>query len=867
MVYLSDKTVLNDVRGRFENYYYQFVPQLYAKIDNICGKQELFKDKESRCSCIAKLTRGVIKQLANVSTFSLLDFFQNNELSYFEFNERLLEIEFIELFHTKYPLVSFKNNSIIANYIDRFEEIFSIIARFEQEICAFTNTSADKKIMLSDIEAFDGDFHKDTFVVILTIEGEKIVLKKRANLGEQCLNIFSKYFKSESISIPVIRTNILSNSLCLQEFIEPYQNWETKEISDYYYKFGIMSAIFTILGTKDLHSENVIATQNGPFFIDLEAAITSKLQPMSYSLLKETYIFNSNEERIVYNNIDLSAFTGDDLYLSDIEIINHGKDNIYLSLVPKKIVRHNIPNDNMNNKINPNEYGFEVLSGYQEGVRVFRKYQNQIIADLKEIENYEYRLVLRNTGFYAKYLKDLSLPTYTKSFQKSKNYLDLLNKVSIRNPDIIQEEIACLEKNIVPYFTTNLFFDSESIKSEFINRLMEFDNEVANKEEYYLRLILNISDDENINFKSLTTEDRITFEVNHFLKFCSNELGFCYGAVDLSISNRLMNYRNDIFTFGASLLFLNYFSNSNSLYKKIEYTIKNSKSRRHISGLTGYHAELLLKHLLGVEIDYSQYVSVSELMNTEDVVDFSTYGTAIIVLSILYRNSLFDKFLIDLKILGEKYLSNLSNQKLTGLFHGFAGDCFVLNILYKFMDKQVIAKELYQILIKENKSYLTGNWLDRRDAQNKREKSLFALSYGTPGILLSRLSLLNNKDLPDSIKKIALDDIERGIEAILRKGQSEYLDDTLINGFAGSILTLKLIKDSKCLSLKKELFEQVSEYLIKAEEELTTGAWRYQSSDRRNLSFFNGRLGTTFVLFLLSNEDLALDILDKIFGV
>ncbi|WP_153049151.1 DUF4135 domain-containing protein, partial [Streptococcus suis] len=98
-------------------------------------------------------------------------------------------------------------------------------------------------------------------------------------------------------------------------------------------------------GTKDLHSENVIATQKGPYFIDLEAAITSKLQTMSYSLLKETYIFNSNEERIVYNNIDLSAFTGDDLYLSDIEIINHGKDNICLNLVPKKIVRHNIPND------------------------------------------------------------------------------------------------------------------------------------------------------------------------------------------------------------------------------------------------------------------------------------------------------------------------------------------------------------------------------------------------------------------------------------------------------------------------------------------------------------------------------------------
>ncbi|HHT7638597.1 TPA: hypothetical protein ACT2DA_002067, partial [Streptococcus suis] len=131
-------------------------------------------------------------------------------------------------------------------------------------------------------------------------------------------------------------------------------------------------------------------------------------------------------------------------------------------------------------------------------------------------------------------------------------------------PDITQEEIVCLGKNIVPYFTTNLFFDSESIKSEFINRLMGFDDEVANREEYYLKLILNISEDESINLKSSTTKDRIIFEVNRFLNFCSNELGFCYGTVDLSINNRLMNYRNDIFTFGASLVFLNYFSKSNS---------------------------------------------------------------------------------------------------------------------------------------------------------------------------------------------------------------------------------------------------------------------------------------------------------------
>lgn len=862
-----NEAILVDVNGKFEKYYYQFVPQILSSIDNI-EINGVIGDGDSKQRCIEKLTRGVVKQLSEVSTLSLLDFFQQSTLSYFDFNQKLLEREFVDSFHAKYPLVLSKVNIIIRNCISRFEEIFSIVSNFKQDIKTFLNS--DESFIITDINTFEGDFHKDTFVAILTIEGKKIVLKKRTNLGEQCLNIFLKYFESESISIPVIRTQLLSDTLCLQEFVTPYQNWENREIKDYYYKFGIMTAIFTVLGTKDLHSENVIATQKGPCFIDLEAAITSKLETKSYSLLKESFLFNSNEERIVYSNTDLSAFSGDNVQLTDLEIINLGKDNIGLALISKEIERNNIPRDKQNKKINPYKYVSEVLSGYREGMRVIKKFQDEIISDLKEIENYEYRIVLRNTGFYAKYLKDLTFPTYTKSYQKSRNYLKLLSKVSVRNSEILNEEMVCLEENIIPYFTTNLFFDSKSIKTEFINRLVSFNDEIECKEEYYLKLILNIIDDEKNQQEMLTAKDRINYEVNQFIDFCSNKTIFCYGTVDLTIHNRLMNYRNDIFTFGGSLLFVNSFLKSSTISQKVKNTVINSKSHHHISGLTGYQSELFLKYLLGIEQDYSQYITVNEMMNPHDIIDFSTYGSAIIILNILYQDSLSEKLLIDIKLLGEKYLNNLKNQKLTGFFHGYAGDCLVLNTLYEFMDKQVIVDTLYQSLTKENSSYLReeGNWVDKRETEKKKGKNLFALSYGTPGILLSRLFLLLNKDLPADIKQIASKDIETGVEAILEKERCDYLDDTLINGFAGSIFVLKLIENSGVLFQKEELVEQIREYIIAAKEKLSIDEWNYQySSKNRNLNFFNGSLGTAFVLFLLSDKEFELDFTKKIFGV
>ena len=102
-----------------------------------------------------------------------------------------------------------------------------------------------------------------------------------------------------------------------------------------------MTVIFTILGSKDLHSENIISTKYGPYFIDLEAAITDTLNREKLdSLLTETYLFNSKEKRLVYGSLDLSAFSGGDITTRRYGVIHKGQDdiNIESTVILKSIV-------------------------------------------------------------------------------------------------------------------------------------------------------------------------------------------------------------------------------------------------------------------------------------------------------------------------------------------------------------------------------------------------------------------------------------------------------------------------------------------------------------------------------------------------
>lgn len=159
---------------------------------------------------------------------------------------------------------------------------------------------------------------------------------------------------------------------------------------------------------------------------------------------------------------------------------------------------------------------------------------------------------------------------------------------------------------------------------------------------------------------------------------------------------------------------MNSYLNNMEFQKRIINTVNSNYKPSYISGLTGYQSGLILEYLLD-QNDKQQYISSKKITNKEDTVDFSTYGSAIIALDFLYQKRNFNRYVSDLYFLGEIYLKKKISG-LTGLFHGYAGDCVVLCSLMKYMDKKLILKRIQEYLIEENKHYSTelGDWVDTR---------------------------------------------------------------------------------------------------------------------------------------------------------
>lgn len=629
----------------------------------------------------------------------------------------------------------------------------------------------------------------------------------------------------------------------------------------FYVKFGMMSAIFTILGSKDLHSDNIISTNEGPYFIDIEAAITGEMYLNSYSLLAESYLFNSIEKKMIYEGVDLSAFSGGTIISKMCTIKNIGSDDICLGIESCVLEKVNIPKNSNGNIVDPNDYSKKIVIGFKEGMNIFKKYKSDLINEFVKLNDYENRFVLRNTAFYAKYLHDINFPLYTKDVKKTEKYINLLLQRSNKELKVLIEEVNCLKNNIFPYFTSNLFVSTEVFKSKFIERLMDFNEDVISKELNYLNLILKNDGSKKCNPLFSNEKDRIFHEMKTFESFCSNNTLFSYGVIDSSIHDTLMSYRNDLYTFGGSLLFYNKLNNCSEYRKKVVNTVKISYFNLSISGLTGYQSQLMLKYLIGIKEDTIKYISAEEISNPE-IVDFSTSGSAILILDYLYVKTLNSDFLKDIFFLGNKYLENIHEHGLTGLFHGYAGDILVLNILSNYFTNRDIFGVVEKTLKLENDLYNKSelNWEDKRKGSNF-QKNLCAISYGAGGIIISRLALYRNFRTSDYIKKIAYEDIRKGICSILKKNRSDFVDDTLINGYAGAAVTLKMVLNLNIFEPDDSISKKITNYLVNVKKDLTMSTWRYQNC---NTAFFNGRIGTTYALWYISSSGLEESFLDQI---
>ena len=215
-------------------------------------------------------------------------------------------------------------------------------------------------------------------------------------------------------------------------------------VHDYYRNFGMLTALFSSIGTTDMHHENLLPCGNRPAAVDLETLF----RPGAPIRLPEGDV--SDVKLSVGTEFSLSALTTSVLphyirgvgCLSPLYAIPGSKD--HLPYFGDRVFPVSGCED-------------DFLEGFSLGYRRVLENREAITELLLSCHGAPVRYVLRNTAYYGKMQMQIFRGRYLVSREKQQEILDRLqvtyklrgNKI---NEPVVRYEAACLKEGDIPYF-------------------------------------------------------------------------------------------------------------------------------------------------------------------------------------------------------------------------------------------------------------------------------------------------------------------------------------------------------------------------------------------------------------------------------
>lgn len=771
-------------------------------------------------------------------------------------------------FHRNYPVIK----ELVQSIVDvEIKNILTMIQRVDKNFVKIVNDFclADNKIV--KISPSLGDYHGDRLVAELCFKNKrKLIYKTRSGFGEKILELILAEicFDEDVFCIPYTKEY---NDFIFQEYIQHDDRLIGKEIELFYWKFGIMTAIFVFIGTSDLHGENIIATKKGPIFIDLETIIAPYLNNSAYnnSAILSTYLFWGREPNNVYNGLDISGFSG-----------RYNYDSINF---------RNIPYNNSGTLVDPYEYSEFVIKGFEFAQNALLRKKSIICNKISTLSFGTQRKVIRNTAFYQQFILTSLMPEYTQSFSKREKMFNLLSDNSKYKEEVVEFEKAALKKLEIPFFelsaddAESLFFENSienNLKDSFMLRINSINEKFFEYEKNVLLQLLSIKRPMK-HIKEITNLsincDRIEYECEKFLRYALKDGKFTYVTVDNSVSEYIVDRTNDIYIFGGALYVIFLYAkcynkkviNNDIIYKTLH---NNGYNINRASGILGIHANLLLIHIVqmlyGIEKLTDDFSEILDKLSNivMDVYDFSGVGSSIIACSLILKHRFDIRLFNHFNELVEAYFEQTKDRyENSGLLHGYSGDLLVClaRLIINSSNEESYLSLIENLLDQENKLFSSeiGNWIDTRNSINSPH-DMVAISYGAPGILITRILIkifiVNRKyNWNNKITSIIEKDINLAIKKILSMRREDYYDDTFINGYSGAVLSLYFARQSKCITLSKIISEEMDFYINEGKENLEKTEWRIQGNKGIYYpNFMNGSMGIVFVLMMLSNIQL-----------
>lgn len=780
--------------------------------------------------CYSGIEDYLYKKLFDISVRTLVtemyELKNNDELQgedtferYNYYESKFLDENFFSHFIEKYPVLDENIKKIIVNAEKYINEI---INEFEKDK-AILQEKFDKDInTIEKIEIGEGDTHNNgKSVAIITTNSSKIVYKPHALVGDELLESIVKWIEEKDNAYKLKTLRYYSaDDYGWQEYIEYSGLMSKKEAKEYYKKCGIFLGIFYILGTTDIHFENVIVNNGNPYFIDLET-ITSAPKALEFSSVLETaYI-----PRIMANDMNVYDFDISGLCatgnvkskIRTIDVVDKFTDRMRVENVEITVEAQNntIQIDGEAAKIE--DFCQDVIDGFcliWDIISQNKKEYNELVNQILSKARYCGRVVLRSTQIYQKFLVALTHPDYLRSYEARAMILRKLiigeNTTEINR---MRDEIRQLENLDVPYYYINFqekdIFSGDNAWQEEYNKFTPSDG---------IQYRINHLDEKNkqvqidIIHKSLFTAYANKEESKYEL-LTAKKIGIDYPQI---IAERLMSHVIENETsltmiintvidgnYGVNTLNLDipegggiiwFLYNFGKYYNKVKYCktavdllkygvlcYRYLAKNNYLSAFRGDGAILYLSYNMWIATKdddiykiYDRYLEqilkkIAGIKENEwkniPVDYYNGLAGLVILFCNLYTETKDERLIYSLNKVVEKMVDNLEIKEKIGLFEGLSGvvyaiakyDSLFINKKYGALCIELL-KEEYQLF-------------------DKREKKL-GIGTGLIGILFVA-EYINGEYKQSDIYEV-LEDIYKYIENI----QIPY-ENNIMNGITG----------------------------------------------------------------------------------
>lgn len=801
-----------------------------------------------------------------MSRFALLEFFQSlktekiilatapeEQLS--RFCELMQQNKYVTEFFLKYPVLQGRITDLVVKSFTETEVILNRLIHDAADLqSAFSVIATEVKSVVLGA----GDQHDGETVSILTFSDKKIVYKPRGSMNELFFNnLYNSCFEGNDDSGNVVPNNINFNEYSWHQFTQTVPPSSLEDVDSFFGKCGKALSLFYLLGTTDMHFENIKFVSNHPSFIDMETLYRARLEgnysfdnkEISASVLNTALIpvvdrssgldinlsglFNGKQEssELTYNDVVF------DRLANNWTVTKTTSSFVPPSLIPEIERDYDTSTRGFNSFISGFKYGMNYILTHRDTIsRVI----NSSISDTVS------RQILRPTRVYSKFIDAALLPKYLVSPDKQSELFDILEeqfKPGTYGYLRVEKEITDLSQWNIPIFFTscssrNLLttggknvvsnYFSESPLDTINERLTNLDSNMIDYQTRLVEMSLASTIPANTLFnyplhvekksdtsKHLENLDSYLFNTSddsidyYDFRISDNRLSIDLTSPDIYYGNgillrslcRYYRTRDSNNLHQANLLF-------NDFSTKILYLLKSGQTSVDwgvFSGVWGsaYVAALifqetqndsLLEYINEISKGYDKFAKV-------DSMDYLTGTSGIItLLSKLYKY-LGDSFILperyqnDIDVLVNDVISEKFNLKDPSLGHGYTGVLLALNHVKELPQCDVVVDQAITKLV----SLLASSFTDI-------EK--MGWCDGKAGILCAVSDLRESKfSHTMSHSKDFIDSLQKSVRN--RINFKREINGTLCHGLPGEIASLIYAQRKGLAVLDTDVLEDI----------------------------------------------------------